>query len=158
MVATALIIPRLRLSFIFPPSPYSQADSNCRLAEPCVAGRSRRSPAHASAARDAPQESSRPILGLVSIMSGQYWCGEGDEADAQRMRTADRRRRRRRHLARYPSSATKRSRRYAIPSPTPSYPPSSSTLPSRCALSTRNARWTCISLPPSRDGGWSTRA
>ena len=32
-VTIFLIIPLLRLSFIFPPSPYSQADINCRLAE-----------------------------------------------------------------------------------------------------------------------------
>mmetsp|Transcript_27987 Transcript_27987/g.67440 ORF Transcript_27987/g.67440 Transcript_27987/m.67440 type:complete len:209 (+) Transcript_27987:183-809(+) len=94
---------------------------------------------------------------------------------AQRMRTADRRH----HLAIKPIPLPPPPRpllrhqtpphrgalllrphslRYAIPSPTPSYPPSSSTLPSHWTLSTRNARWTCSSSPHSRDGGWYTRA
>ena len=36
-----------------------------------------------------PEESSRPILGLVFTMSGQYWCGEGDEANELREAAAD---------------------------------------------------------------------
>ena len=36
-----------------------------------------------------PEESSRPIPGLVSIMSGRYWCGEGDEADELMEAAAD---------------------------------------------------------------------
>ena len=33
-----------------------------------------------------PEESSRPILGLVYTTSGQYWCGEADDGETKRGR------------------------------------------------------------------------
>ena len=45
-----------------------------------------------------PEESSRPILGLVSTMSGQYWCGEGDEANGGRSAREDRTREANHHM------------------------------------------------------------